>query len=69
VLSHPAVDYAAIGEGEQTFVELLAALADHERTTKPIDGLFVRRGLRPGALAPRTGDMTKFAWSRVGPAS
>ena len=29
--------------------------------------LFVRRGLRAGALAPRTGDVTKFAWSRVGP--
>ncbi len=28
--------------------------------------LFVRRGTRPGALAPRTGDVTKFAWSRVG---
>jgi hypothetical protein len=35
----------------------------------PAPILFVRRGLRPGALAPRTGDMTKFAWSRVGPAS
>ncbi len=26
VLAHPAVDYAAIGEGEQTFAELLEAL-------------------------------------------
>jgi Kef-type K+ transport system membrane component KefB len=30
--------------------------------------LFVRRGTRAGALAPRTGDVTKFAWSYVGPA-
>jgi hypothetical protein len=29
--------------------------------------LFVRRGRRPGALAPRE-DVTRFAWSRVGPA-
>ena len=34
VLAHPAVDYAAIGEGEQTFAELLAALAERDR----IDG-------------------------------
>jgi len=27
--------------------------------------LFVRRGTRPGALAPRAGDVTKFAWSRA----
>jgi Kef-type K+ transport system membrane component KefB len=29
--------------------------------------LFVRRGQRPGALAPRD-DVTRFTWSRVGPA-
>jgi Kef-type K+ transport system membrane component KefB len=28
--------------------------------------LFVRRGQRPGALAPRTGDVTRFAWSSAG---
>jgi Kef-type K+ transport system membrane component KefB len=33
----------------------------------PAPILFVRRGMRPGALAPRTGDVTKFAWSHVGP--
>ena len=33
VLEHPAVDYAVIGEGEQTFAELLAALA-----SQPIGG-------------------------------
>jgi len=35
----------------------------------PAPILFVRRGARPGALAPRTGDVTKFAWSRVSPSS
>jgi Kef-type K+ transport system membrane component KefB len=35
----------------------------------PAPILFVRRGTRPGALAPRTGDTTKFAWSRVSPSS
>jgi len=33
----------------------------------PAPILFVRRGTRAGALAPRTGDVTQFAWSRVGP--
>jgi K+:H+ antiporter len=38
------------------------------KATAPI--LFVRRGTRPGALAPRTGDLTRFSWSRAGaPAS
>jgi hypothetical protein len=31
--------------------------------------LFVRRGTRPGALAPRGGDVTRFAWSQVSPSS
>src|SRR5581483_1078135 len=35
----------------------------------PAPILFVRRGTRPGALAPRTGDVTRFAWSYVAPAS
>jgi Kef-type K+ transport system membrane component KefB len=33
----------------------------------PAPILFVRRGTRTGALAPRTGDVTQFAWSRVAP--
>jgi len=32
----------------------------------PAPTLFVRRGTRPGALAP-AGDVTRFAWSTVGP--
>jgi radical SAM superfamily enzyme YgiQ (UPF0313 family) len=42
VLAHPAVDYAAIGEGEQTFAELLDALRRTERPLAPIDGLYVK---------------------------
>jgi hypothetical protein len=41
VLDHPAVDYAAIGEGEQTFAELLAALRDG-RSPAGIAGLWTR---------------------------
>src|SRR5262245_49255942 len=39
VLDHPAVDYAAIGEGEQTFADLLAALIDDNETATRIPGL------------------------------
>ena len=42
VLAHPAVDYAAIGEGEQTFAEMLEALRQSERPPAPIDGLYVK---------------------------
>jgi radical SAM superfamily enzyme YgiQ (UPF0313 family) len=45
VLEHPAIDYAAIGEGEQTFAELLEALRQSERPQSPIDGLYVVAGL------------------------
>ena len=41
VLECPHVDFAAIGEGEQTFAELLAALVDHELPRHPIPGLYV----------------------------
>ena len=41
VLDHPAVDFAAIGEGEQTFVDLLAALIRHDVPADTIAGLHV----------------------------
>lgn len=41
VLQHPAIDFAAIGEGEQTFAELLAALRDQHSPHEPIAGLYV----------------------------
>jgi len=63
VLQHPAVDFAAIGEGEQTFAELLAALADQQpvppgvQPVPPgefaIPGLWVRQsGVLPAPRAP-----------------
>ena len=50
VLEEPAVDLAAIGEGEQTFVDLLSAL-DSGRPTEGIPGLWNRGGDLP---PPRT---------------
>lgn len=43
VLQAPAVDFAVIGEGEQTFADLLLALIYHELPPVPVDGLYVRR--------------------------
>ncbi len=42
VLEHPAVDYAAIGEGEQTFAELLEGLLYRDELKLPIPGLIFR---------------------------
>ena len=41
VLKHPAIDFAAIGEGEQTFSELLIELRENDLPRQPIAGLFV----------------------------
>jgi radical SAM superfamily enzyme YgiQ (UPF0313 family) len=43
VLEHPAIDYAAVGEGEQTFAELLTALIEHQELIGPIPGLIAPR--------------------------
>ena len=48
VLEEPAIDLAAIGEGEQTFVDLLSAL-DAGRSTEGIPGLWNRGGSLPRA--------------------
>jgi len=48
---------------EQRLQATIRKPADAKAAPAPI--LFVRRGTRPGALAPRTGDLQKFAWSRA----
>jgi len=54
VLDHPAVDFAAIGEGEQTFAALLAGLLEADQPKALIPGLHIRPAMRPdGTLAPR----------------
>ncbi len=60
VLRNPAVDYAVLGEGETTFAELLAALADERNTsTRPgaaggrsIPGLWHAGGQMPPPRTP-----------------
>lgn len=42
VLEQPCVDFAAIGEGEQTFADLLTELREHSSPQKPIAGLWCR---------------------------
>lgn len=42
VLAHPVVDYAAIGEGEQTFAALLHDLRTEAVASPTIDGLYVK---------------------------
>lgn len=50
VLQHPAIDFAAIGEGEQTFAELLTALRFSNLPREPIAGLYVSMGNVLGPL-------------------
>ena len=59
VLEEPAIDLAIIGEGEQTFVELLSALHAGRSTTTmstwcPIPGLWRRGGSLPPPRAALT---------------
>ena len=56
-----------VGLSERWKSEGLGAVRAAIAKAAPAPILFVRRGARPGALAPRTGDVTQFAWSRVGP--
>ena len=53
VLKHPAIDYAAIGEGEQTFSELLFAFLETGDVTRPIDGLYVAARTEPEFRFPK----------------
>jgi radical SAM superfamily enzyme YgiQ (UPF0313 family) len=48
VLDTPDYDFAAVGEGEQTFANLLLALLDEDVPPVPVAGLYV-----PAAAAPR----------------
>ena len=50
VLEQAAIDLAVIGEGEQTFFDLLSAL-DAGRSTEGIAGLWNRGGRSPAAAA------------------
>ncbi len=52
VLQSSALDFASIGEGEQTFSELLTALIDHPLPTAGINGLYVAPGAA-GTIASR----------------
>lgn len=45
LLERPEIDFAAIGEGEQTFVELLAELNESPVPRRPIAGLYVSTAL------------------------
>lgn len=45
VLKRPELDFAVIGEGEQTFVELLGELAERDQPRRAIAGLYVSPAL------------------------
>ena len=45
ILESPEIDFASIGEGEQTFSELLAELREREIPDRPIAGLYVSHAL------------------------
>jgi Kef-type K+ transport system membrane component KefB len=57
----------AIGLSERWKSEGLGPVRAKIAKEAPAPILFVRRGTRPGALAPRGGDVTMFAWSQVRP--
>jgi Kef-type K+ transport system membrane component KefB len=54
-----------LGLSERWKEEGLGATRSEIAKSAPAPTLFVRRGLRPGALAPR-GDVTRFTWSSPG---
>ena len=55
-----------VGLSERWRQEGLGPTRSDIARTAPAPIVFVRRGTRPGALAPRT-DVTRFAWSSPGP--
>jgi hypothetical protein len=54
-----------IGLSDRWRKEGLGATRSEVAAAAPAPVIFVRRGLRPGALAPR-GDVTRFTWSSPG---
>lgn len=56
VLASPVVDWAVIGEGEQTFAELLTTLRSSDVPRQPIPGLVSCSVERPGRALPIVGD-------------
>jgi hypothetical protein len=54
-----------VGLSERWRQEGLGPTRSEIARVAPAPTLFVRRGLRPGALAPR-GDVTRFTWSSPG---
>lgn len=54
-----------VGLSDRWRTEGLGPLRAQIASTVPAPTLFVRRGTRPGALAPRQ-DVTRFSWSRTG---
>ena len=54
-----------VGLSERWRKEGLGPLRSELARRAPAPILFVRRGTRPGALAPRDADFTRFAWSRT----
>jgi hypothetical protein len=59
---------AVIGLSDRWREEGLGHVRHEIVSAAPAPMLFVRRGARPGALAPRT-DVTRFTWSHVGAAA
>jgi hypothetical protein len=57
-----------VGLSERWRQEGLGPVRSEIARSAPAPTMFVRRGLRPGALAPR-GDVTRFTWSSpdIGP--
>jgi nucleotide-binding universal stress UspA family protein len=55
-----------VGLSERWREEGLGPVRSQIARTAPVSTLFVRRGSRQGALAPRDG-LTRFTWSSVGP--
>src|SRR5262245_39042872 len=59
-LETPNYDFAVIGEGEQTFAQLLGGLLDEPTPPVPIAGLHVRGAARPPAFRTPLPDLNRL---------